>query len=291
MLKLFHLSAILAAVVFFAAILGVAFYSSPYSNNPNEQKTAAEQQSGNQEQKNGITGSAFWRFLFPDSISVFTLLLVIATIVLAIVAVVQIGFLTRQEEIAITAANAAKDSADAAKQSAEISQRALIVAQRAYVRVVGYPWLWRPDADPKRSGKYWYDITPTIENVGNTPAAIKIIMSFALRDTQLPDDFDFPYRGTPGDSIIGPKQTISTESAVILDEDLAAVRDGKKFFYIWGAVTYKDGFEGTPVHRTEFCADIHRVFGNPLDPRDPTNPKGTNVEIRFGIYPKHNKID
>jgi hypothetical protein len=190
MLKLFHLSAILAAVVFFAAILGVAFYSSPYSDNPNEQKTAAEQQTSNQEQKKGITGSAFWRFWFPDSISVFTLCLVIATIVLAIVAVVQIGFLTRQEEIAVTAANAAKDSANAAKKSAEISQRALIIAQRPYIRVLGYPWLWRPDTDPSRSGKYWYDITPAIENVGNTPAAIKIIMSFALRDTPLPEDFD-----------------------------------------------------------------------------------------------------
>jgi len=40
----------------------------------------------------------------------------------------------------------------------------LIVTQRAFVRVINFPWLWRPDTD--RLGKYWYDITPIVENFG-----------------------------------------------------------------------------------------------------------------------------
>jgi hypothetical protein len=45
------------------------------------------------------------------------------------------------------------------------------------------------------------------------------------------------------------------------------------------------------VHTTEFCTQINRVIGDPLDPRDPNNPKGTSVEIYFRVYPKHNKAD
>ena len=185
---------------------------------------------------------------------------------------------------------AAKDSADAAKRSVEISERTLIVTQRAYVRVINYPWLWRPDFD--RPGKYFYDITPIVENSGNTPTiGAKINVDNALRNSPLPEDFDFPYQGVAGDTLIGPKQTVGASRAIILDDNLLEVQKGKKFFYIWGTITYRDVFDTTPVRTTEFCTEISRVIGNPLDPRDPNSPKGTTVEISFRIYPKHQKTD
>jgi hypothetical protein len=144
----------------------------------------------------------------------------------------------------------------------------LIATQRAYIRVANFPWLWRPDTDPARIGKYWYDIQPVIENTGNTPTrGMKVVVDSALQTTPIPEGFEFSYRSTPGDTIVGAKQTIGANRVAILDEDLAAVKDGKKFFYIWDTITYHDVFVGTTLHTTEFCTEINRVLGDPLDPR------------------------
>jgi hypothetical protein len=116
---------------------------------------------------------------------------------------------------------------------------------------------------------------------------MKLVVDYAIRDTPLPDEFNFPYRAEPGDTLIRPHQTIGTNHAVILDDDLLAVQNGTKFFYLWGTITYGDVFEGTPHHSTEFCTQITRVVGNPLDPGDPAiGPKATSVEITFGRAPR-----
>jgi hypothetical protein len=189
----------------------------------------------------------------------------------------------RADKTARIAANAAKNSADVARDS-------LIYTQRAYVRVANFPWVWRPDWD--RPGKYFYDITPIVENVGNTQTVdMKININSALRDNPLPEGFDFPYVADPGTSLIGAHQSVRASNVVILDDDLLAVRDRKKFFYIWGAITYRDVFPGTPEHTTQFCTQVNRVMGDPLDPREAGNPKGTTVEIYFSIYSEHNKTD
>jgi hypothetical protein len=181
-------------------------------------------------------------------------------------------------------------SAKAAEDAAVVAREALNTTQRAFVRVVNFPWLWRPDID--RPGKYFYDITPIIENGGNTPTVdMTIVINSALRDSILPDDFNFPYGVEPGPSLIGAHQTIGAHRAIILDDNLLLVQKGEKFFYIWGTITYRDVFEGTPLHTTEFCTEISTVFGNPLDPKDPGAPKGTTVEIGFRIYPKHQRTD
>lgn len=216
-------------------------------------------------------------------LAIFTALLVAATISLFVSG-------ERNVDVARQSAQAAKDAAVAARRSAEISERALIVTQRAYVRVINYPWVWRSDTD--RAGKYFYDITPTVENFGNTPTVnAKINVNSALRDLPLPEGFDFSYQGDAGDTLVGPKQTIGASRAVILDDDLLAIQEGKKFLYIWGTITYRDVFENTPVRTTEFCTEIIRVLGDPLDPRDANAPKGTTVEITFRIYPKHQRTD
>ncbi|MEO6609867.1 MAG: hypothetical protein ABIN69_15505 [Aestuariivirga sp.] len=180
--------------------------------------------------------------------------------------------------------NVTQDAAIAAQKSAEISERTLIVTQRPIVVVGGFPWVWRPDTNPNRLGKFWYEINPNIENFGNTSTKdARINVTAELRDTVLPDDFDFPYQDVDGVTLIGSKTSIRARGLTVLDEDLLLIQQGKKHFYIWGTITYRDGFEGTPIHTTEFCSYISRVVGNPLDPRDPNNIKGTAVEIGFGI--------
>jgi hypothetical protein len=268
---------VLLAVAIFA--IGMAFQSSrPHQQN---EQNATSQQNATDKIHNRDNAQSLW--VPVDSIGLYTLVLAAFTGLLVIVSGVQGYFLLRADKTARTAA-------DAAKKSAEISERALIVTQRAFIRVANFPWLWRPDT--ARPGRYFYDITPIVENFGNTPTVeAKINVNSGLRDTILPDDFDFPYQGEAGDTLVGPKQTIGTSRAEILDEDLLAVQGGQKFFYIWGMITYRDVFDGTPLHTTEFCTQISRVLGNPLDPKDPNNPRGTTVEISFRIYPKHQKTD
>jgi hypothetical protein len=248
---------------------------------PSQEQSATKNQGKHPDEKYDVT---LWDRWFPDSISLYTLFLVVFTAVLAIGGVYQLKFLGRAEQIAAKTAEAAKDSADIARES-------LIATQRAFLRVANFPWLWRPDFD--RPGKYFYDITPLVENAGNTPTVdMKLIVTSALRDMPLPDNFDFTYGDVkPEPSLIGGHQTIGAHRAYILDDDLLAVQKHDKFFYIWGTITYRDVFKGTPLRTTEFCTEINRVMGNPLDPRESGNPKGTTVEISFRVYPKHQKID
>lgn len=150
--------------------------------------------------------------------------------------------------------------------------------------------MWRPYLS-KQPGVF-YDISPTFINVGETPAVDPVIITnSALRDSKLPDNFDFPYTGAPKSTILGPKQSIAATGISITDQDLLAVQQGKKFFYLWGTITYRDVFDGTPVHRTDFATNIAAVNGDPLKPADPTNPKGTTVEIHFGVMERHNRTD
>jgi hypothetical protein len=264
------------------------------TNNTNTQQTPAQHIPTPQEiteaVTNGITRAAQeyqanYRAPPPDNSNWwFNLFLVIFTGGLVVVG-------TGQCFLIFGTLRATTTAAEATKNAAETSREALIKSQRAFIRSIGFPWLWRPDFS--RPGKYFYDITPIIENAGATPTVdMTIIVDSILRDAPIPDGFDFPYRDRPGITLIGPRQTIGTNNTIILDEDLLAVQNGEKFFYLYGTITYRDVFNGTPVHNTEYCTQITRVLGNPLDPSDPAiGPKATSVEITFGIYKEHNRTD
>jgi hypothetical protein len=285
MLRVIGLATLIALLAFFAALVGMSLMSSRPP--PREQTTnqAEEYNPTNETSQNEqrISWGKLWTRTFTDPVAFFTAALAVFSAGLLVVAALQIWLLLRAEDVSRIAANAAKDSA-------QIAREALVTSQRAFIRAAGFPWLWRPDTD--RTGKYFFDIQPTLENAGNTPTVdASINVNSSLREKPLPDDFDFPYVGEPGEAVIGSKQSVGVNNAIILDDDLLAVQQGKKFFYIWGTATYRDVFEGTPVHTTQFCTQIQRVIGNPLDPRDPNVPKGTSVEIYFRIHPKHNKTD
>lgn len=262
----------LLAAVFWAGVLGwQASYS--FTEIEKQECQQAAQKAGHKTEE----CKSLWEKTTSDPVALFTFVLAVSTIGLWVATV----FLYRAGERQI----------GIAKRAADIAETSLVATQRAFVRVLNFPWLWRPDTD--RPGKYFYDITPVVENDGNTPTVdMRIVVSSQLRDTPLPDDFEFSYDGIePALSLIGSHQSIGAHRAIILDDDLLLVQQGKKFFYIWGTITYRDVFENTAQHTTKFCTEINRVMGNPLDPRDPSNPKGTTVEIAFRIHPKHQKTD
>jgi hypothetical protein len=130
MLKTLQWTAVLAAVTFFLSLAGIAYYSSPPSGHPRDNQPSAEQEDKYQTEEQH-TSWGLIQFMFPDSISIFTFWLVLATFGLAIVAVIQIGFLNRTERISTISAQAAKTAAEAAKQSAD----ATIAIERPYLFV------------------------------------------------------------------------------------------------------------------------------------------------------------
>lgn len=265
---------LLLAVAIFA--IGATF-SSSHQSGVNQLAIRVDNRAKKENSPNNPEAQSLW--MPTDSVGLYTLVLSIFTGVLALVSIFQGVMLLRADKVS-------RSNAEAAKKSAEIAEQSLVATQRAFIRVSHFPWVWRPDSG--RPGKFFYDITPNIENSGNTPTSdMRIIVQSELRDTLLPDDFDFAFKWPAGQTFIGAHQSIGASNQTILDNDLLLIQQGKKFFYIWGTITYHDIFENTPIHTTKFCTQIGRVMGNPLDPRDPNDPKGGTVEISFNIFPKH----
>ncbi len=216
----------------------VLFYANEIwrsSKSPRPPEHQARTERAYYESKHDNILSDAWNWTTQDPVSFYTFVLAIFTGAIGAIAIIQIRYLRKADETARIAAGAAKESADVARQS-------LVDTQRAFVRVANFPWLWRPDSS--RPGKYLYDITPTIENGGNTPTVdMKINVASALRDEPLPKGFEFSFTNEAAPSLIGAHQSIGASRAVIFDDDLLAVAAGKKFFYIWGTITYRDVFK------------------------------------------------
>jgi hypothetical protein len=264
---------LLAATLFWITVLGWQASYAPTDSERHQCEESAHKSDHKTEECKSL-----WERTTTDPVAFFTFWLSISTVGLWIVT----------WRGSVSQARDMKESIAAAKESADIARTSLVSTQRAFVRVANFPWLWRPDVD--RPDKYFYDITPIIENGGNTQTVdLRINVSSALRDEPLPEGFDFPFLTSAGFSLIGARQSVGASNAIILDDDLLAVQRGEKFFYIWGTITYRDVFPGTPERLTEFCTQISRVIGNPLDPREPSNPRGTTVEITFRIYPEHQR--
>jgi len=169
-----------------------------------------------------------------------------------------------------------------------VADASMKTIQRPYVYIDHYRWTWHPDVN--RPGRYFYTIRPVLVNAG--PLATKDLRTwtqYRFEDGPVPDDFDFPMSGEPGPTSIGPHGSIALYAKQITDDELIAIRDRRRFFYVYGVATYHDHFEGTPVHVTRFCANIAEVYGDPLNPR-PTEgiDEPSSVRIHFGIHAQHN---
>jgi len=158
---------------------------------------------------------------------------------------------------------------------------------RAYLSIDGFPYVSHLDTT---DNTIWWSIHPVWKNGGATPTTSLFLNTDAsLRNEKLPDNFDFP--GAPGETIrmlVGANATVTARTLAIKGADLMAVRDGTKFFYIWGWAKYKDIFPDTPERITRFCNHITHVTGNPrLHYNRDTNP----VEITFSFYQENNCMD
>jgi hypothetical protein len=187
-----------------------------------------------------------------------TFVLAIFTALLALLSLIQIGFLIRLGKTL-------RSSADAAKQASE----AAMAGQRAYV--VAEPYFSLPD-DPKSSlharnikfGVHW-------RNIGNLPTRnLRNYIDYRILDGELPDDFAFPDDASPifSETLLVPKQVVAGPHIPrdwdITADQMASIRSGEKNLYIFGWAKYFDGFPGTPERVTKFCYLVRATIN--LDP-------------------------
>lgn len=184
------------------------------------------------------------------------------------------------------AAAAAKDSAAIAGKSARVAEDALISGQRAFMFIREIKTYLHQDP---ATGKFHWTIHPIWANSGNTPTrGLSINTTYRLLDEPLPNGYDFPESQEDLiPTIAGPRSMVEAVSGTLSSEDLAAVKDGKKFFYIWGWAEYHDIFEGTKKRVTRFCNQLIEVDGDPAAPINEHNP----LQMMFGFHTENNYAD
>lgn len=168
--------------------------------------------------------------------AVINLTIAVATIFLAVYAVLQ--------------TSVAKTAADAAQKNAQ----AVIDSERAWILAdIGK----LPDFDPKPDEVAVLWIFPTIKNYGRTPARIKRvagIVKLVPSGQQLPSlpeyilgqGFDMQIDLVlPPNSQIQPRLTISPQ-------ELVEVRDGKVSLFVHGFIEYLDGVSTEP-RKSAYC--------------------------------------
>jgi len=213
----------------------------------------------------------------------FTGILAVATIVLAVSTVGLWNYAAEQARDMKESLGEARRSANAAVRAAEVSETALIITQRAVVTVAQIetaPWENPP-------GKFaGWAASVVMKNTGPTRANnVESMVKVDIFDGAIPENFDFtvPRPTTPVTvSIAGGGGTANSEPRAFTNDDLIAVREGKKNVLIWGAIRYHDVLPDTPQRITNFCYRL-------LVYRDPFNPQ--IVPINYGAYGTHNSAE
>jgi len=174
----------------------------------------------------------------------------------------------------------------AAGHQVRISELSMIAGNRAYVHYAGFKWhSYRQTG----SETIFWRVRPSWKNSGNTPSRnLHIFVKYELRDSPLPDNFEYTVEPLRTPALIPPKSEIESAYFNIFGDDLVAVQEGRKHFYVWGVARYRDVFPETAEHVTKFCVRAAAVTNYPKLYWD----SGTNpVEIRFTTHGWHNCAD
>jgi hypothetical protein len=167
------------------------------------------------------------------------------------------------------------------------SEKTAIGQLRAYLYIDSYKYLSHHDAE---TNSIWWSIHPIWKNGGVTPAmevsinTSSIILNEKMDDNfKLHDDFVCSH-----ETIIGQNTIMEGRAIPITSADIIAIRNGEKFFYIWGSAKYKDVFPNTPVRITRFCSTIHSTLG---DPTKAYHAESNIVEINIGSHTRNNFME
>jgi hypothetical protein len=236
MLSIFRWTALIAAIVLIAALAGIVVSS----QQPLEMRHQETTEKNNQKYEAEKDNKTLWDTWFPDSISFFTLFLVVFTAVLAIAGIVQLNSLNKAEKISANIAKAAEDSAEAAKQAVILSDKTAERQLRAYV-FIAHTEISDIMSDKNLAVKL------VVINYGRTPA-YKFAASLRV------DTGPFPLMATdflPADiqqlknTSIGPggQQTLVFHgTAPTAAEWRARFEQKTGAVYVYGKITYVDAF-------------------------------------------------
>jgi hypothetical protein len=198
-----------------------------------------------------------WLMIFTGAVALFTLLLVGATVMLYFAGERQLRLAS---ETSKRQSDEMEKSIAVAENSADIARHAMVAGQRAFVFPVSLVPEWLIGDQP---GHYNWQFRPMWRNSGDTPTRnMTMHAGYELRDTPLPDNFDFDYPTTEiGSALIPPKTEYAGGMAPrgpdkITPSDIAAVQSGIKFMFFWGWAKYFDVFPETPARVTRFCWQV-----------------------------------
>jgi hypothetical protein len=110
-------------------------------------------------------------------------------------------------------------------------------------------------------------------NSGTTPTKYSTYeMAVAVQDFAPSEgtDFDALQQAQRYPFVFGPKQTYDGLGDAISVSDIEALRDNKKHAFFWGWIVYRDIFERTPIHLSEFCFNVTNPRWSKPNHTDPT---------------------
>jgi hypothetical protein len=185
-------------------------------------------------------------------------------------------------------------SATAASQSIAVLRETNTQQLRAFVCTAGIDQKWVVDEQTKTIN--WV-FSVLWQNLGRTPSKkLRVHAHYELRDTPLPADFNFDYE-TPhvGKAFLPPGHINPGGGKFWISAgDLNAVRDGKKFFYVYGWAKYFDVFPDTPERITRFNYAVE-VAGDAATPLVPNPIEGRpaldGVSLIYRLQNRNNCAD
>jgi hypothetical protein len=286
MLRIVVYAFLIAALVFFSALIGMNMMSSrEQPQAPQNQSSAQGPQTAEPQTKGpesfGQWLSRMWDATTGDPIALFTAFLALFSFSLLVVSVVQIVYLNRADTTATLTAKAAQQSADTARA-------ALVNAQRAFVFVASF--------EANQLGGDFFTVAANWKNSGTTPTKNLIIYSFwkyfpegLLKDYRFPDlsedGKELVGPAPPFSSLIGPQGNVSGRLFPIPMAIIKAIGDGKGAIYLWGRAEYNDIFPNTPRHITKYCNKIATVA------QANTGGQPSGMVVTFPTHPTGNCAD
>lgn len=227
-----------------------------------------------------------WLDSFLHDLKVTDVLLAVFTGLLVLLGWMQARRLREAIVAAGESATVAKESAGIAEKSARTAEEALVSGQRAFMFIREIKTYLHQNPE---TGTFHWTIHPVWANSGNTPTrGLAINTTYRLLDKPLPSGYDFPEsKENLIPTIAGPRSMVESLPGTLSSEDLEAVKEGKKYFYIWGWAEYNDIFEGTKKRITRFCNQLIQVDGDPMMPVDERNP----IQMMFGFHAENNYAD
>lgn len=197
----------------------------------------------------------------------YTLWLVIVGVIqfVALIAQGTIFFFTlrivkRQTRVLQRQSVSMKDAVIATRQGNQINREISQAVQRAYI---AFPLLdVQQMAVKSEAGAFVrWELRTAVENTGNTPARDLYIYANCCcvdGNAGLPDNFSFPDFGTGENFPFQLAAKGKTYSAKLpLEYGVAnQVYEKKARLYFYGWAMYKDVFDSTIIHRTEFCHEV-----------------------------------